>query len=104
MLKAFTNERARIVYLTLALTGIRRIELQNLRWRDVDLVENVLRVRVSKTEQGERTIALVPALAEELWQLRRGTRYQGDDEYVFASRQRDAVSAPTGTRSSSARR
>jgi integrase len=85
VLAAFTDERARTVFMTLALTGVRRVEITSLRWRDVDLVDNVLHVRVSKTEQGERTIALVPALAEALWQHRRGTPYQGDDEFVFAS-------------------
>jgi integrase len=38
---------------------------------------------VSKTQEGERSIALVPALAEALWQRRRATAFQGDDEYVF---------------------
>jgi integrase len=36
----------RTVFITLALTAIRRIEVVNLRWRDVDLVENILRVRL----------------------------------------------------------
>jgi integrase len=82
--KAFTDERARAIFMTLILTGIRRSELQALRWRDVDLIEGVLRVRESKTESGERAIALSPALAEELWQLRRRSDFQGDDEFVFA--------------------
>jgi integrase len=81
--KAFTEERARVIFLTLILTGIRRFELQALRWRDVDMIEGVLRVRESKSEIGERAIALSPALAEELWQLRRRTAFQGDDEFVF---------------------
>jgi integrase len=85
VLAAFTDERARTVYLTLALTGLRRVEVTSLRWRDVDLVDQVLHVRVSKTEQGERSIALVPALSEALWRHRRRTRFQGEDEYVFAS-------------------
>lgn len=83
VLRAFTDEQARTIFLTLALTGIRRFELQGLRWRDVDLVDCVLRVRVSKSEEGERTIALVPALAEALWQQRRRTNFAGDGEYVF---------------------
>ena len=44
VMKAFTDEQAKTIFLTLVLTGIRRGELQALRWRDVDLVENVLRV------------------------------------------------------------
>jgi integrase len=50
--KAFTDEQAKTVFLTLVLTGIRRSELQALRWRDVDLVENVIKIRDSKSEDG----------------------------------------------------
>lgn len=86
--QAFTDERARLAFLTLMLTGVRRFELQNLRWRDVDLIGNTLRVRESKSEEGERSIALSPTLAEALWQHRRQSRYQGDDEFVFAQPER----------------
>ena len=48
------------MFLTLMLTGLRRFELLGLRWRDVNLVEGVLRVAVSKSEEGERSIALSP--------------------------------------------
>ena len=72
--KAFTDEQAKTVFLTLVLTGIRRSELQALRWRDVDLVENVLKIRDSKSEDGIRSIALSTTLAEELWQHRRRSR------------------------------
>jgi integrase len=89
--RAFTDEQARVVFLTLVLTGLRRSELQRLRWGDVDLVENVLRVRDSKTEDGIRSIALSPTLAEELWQHRRGTAYQGDDELVFCHPERGTI-------------
>jgi integrase len=83
--KALTDEQARTAFLVLVLTGIRRGELQALRWRDVDLVENVLRVRDAKTEQGIRSIALPAGLAEAFWQWRRSTPYRGDDERVFCN-------------------
>jgi integrase/recombinase XerD len=89
--KAFTDEQARVVFLTLVLTGIRRSELQALRWCDADLVESVLRVRDSKTEEGRRAIALSKTLAEELWQHRRRTSFQGDDELVFCHPKRGTV-------------
>ena len=57
--KAFTDDQARAVFVTLILTGLRRSELQT-RWRDVDLLEGVLRVRRSKSEAGERTWSLMP--------------------------------------------
>jgi Phage integrase family len=40
-------------------------------------------VDTPKSEAGERTIALDPVIAEELWQHRRRSRYQGDSERVF---------------------
>ncbi len=86
--KAFTDEQARTVFLTLVLTGIRRSELQALRWADVDLVDGVLRVRDSKTEDGIRAIALPRRLQEELWQHRRRSSFQGDDEFVFCHPER----------------
>jgi integrase len=83
--KAFTDEQARTAFLVLVLTGIRRGELQALRWRDINLVESVLQVRDSKTEDGVRSIALPGGLAEALWQWRRATPYQGEDERVFCN-------------------
>jgi integrase len=77
--------QARTVFLTAALTGLRRHELENLRWRDVDLVDMVLRVRRSKTERGERSIALPATVAEALWQHRRQSPHQADGDRVFYS-------------------
>jgi integrase/recombinase XerC len=65
--------------------------VRRLRWRDVDLVENVLRVRDSKSESRIRSIALSAMLAESLWQHRRHSRYQGDDERVFCHPDRGSV-------------
>jgi integrase len=64
--KAFSDGRARRVFLTLALTGLRRSELVGLRWRHVDLVEGTLRVAESKSEEGERLVALPRTLADTL--------------------------------------
>ena len=68
--KAFAEEEYRVVFLTFVLTGLRRFELRALRWRDVDLVDAVLRVRASKTEEGIRSIAISPTLLDAL--LSRG--------------------------------
>ena len=48
----------------------------------MDLLEGVLRVRDSKTEDGIRSIALGSRLAEALREHWRRTPYQGDDELV----------------------
>jgi integrase len=44
VLKAFEDEQARVMFLTLVLTGVRRDELLDLRWCDVDMLDRVLRV------------------------------------------------------------
>jgi integrase len=58
---------------------------------DVDLVESVLRVRDSKSEDGRRSIAPPASLAEALWQHRRTTPYQGDERLVFCHPQRRTI-------------
>ncbi len=83
--KAFADEQARVAFLTLVLTGIRRGELQALRWKDVDLLEGVLRVRDSKTEEGERAIALPPTLTAALIERYQASAYRGADERVFCN-------------------
>jgi integrase len=88
-------EQARVVFLVVLGTGLRRGEILGLRWRAVDLadsggalrrvVETWVRdgVDTPKSEAGKRTIALGPALAEELWQHRRASGFSGEDERVF---------------------
>jgi integrase len=92
-----------VVFLTVVGVGLRRGEVLGLRWRDVDLADPagaVLRVRETfvrgaedtpKSEAGERTIALGPKLAEELWQHRRRTAFSGDDERVFCHPEKGSV-------------
>jgi integrase len=89
--RAFVDEQARVVFLTLILTGLRRSELQALRWRDVDLIDDVLRVRDSKSEEGIRSIALSSGLVEQLWQRRRTSQFQADDDRVFCHPERGTV-------------
>ena len=91
VLRAFADEQARTMFLTLIVTGVRKGELRSLRWRDVDLVENILRVSDSKTEEGIRAIAIPSTLAEALWQRRRSSSFQGDDELVFCHPSRGTV-------------
>ncbi len=91
LLRAFTGEQDRLVFLFLILTGVRRSELKALRWRDVDLIENRVRIVDSKTESGSRSIALPATLAEELWQHRRSTSYRADDDRVFCHPERGTV-------------
>ena len=83
MVAAFTDSQARVAFLVLVLCGLRRAELQALRWRDVDLLEGTLRVVDSKTEEGVRAIALPPRLQAELAGHYQRTPYKGVDELIF---------------------
>ena len=47
LVRAAANERDAAVYLTAAMTGLRRGELVALRWRDVDFPGQALRVRAN---------------------------------------------------------
>lgn len=85
-------EQARAVFLVVVACGLRRGELLGLRWRHVDLVDMVITVRetfvrgkldTTKSEAGERTIAIDQVIADELWQQRGRTKFEGDDELVF---------------------
>jgi integrase len=89
--KAFVDELPRVVFLTLVLTGLRRSELQALRWGDVSLIENVIRVRDSKSEDGIRSIAFGKTLADALWDRQRVTAFQGDEDRVFCHAKRGTI-------------
>jgi integrase len=91
--KALADEH-RVVFLTLVLTGLRRFELLALRWHDVDLLDGVLRVRASKTEEGIRSIALSPALVSALEKHYRRSAFKGDDELVFCHPQTGGRMSP----------
>jgi integrase len=86
--KAFDNEQARTIFMTLVLTGVRRNELRELRWSDVDLLDGVLRVRGTKSAEAERSIALSPMLVAALEAHYRTTRFKGDGEFVFCHPER----------------
>lgn len=88
VLNTFDDERARAVFLTLALTGLRRAELQALRWRHVNILDGTLRVQESKTEEGERLIALSPALVDAFAAHYTRSAFKGDEEYVFCHPER----------------
>jgi integrase len=76
------------VFLTLTLTGLRRSELVALRWRHVNLVEGTLRVEESKSEEGERLIALPASLVDELAAQLTASPYRSDEDLVFCHPER----------------
>lgn len=94
MAREIADERAKLIYQTVVNTGLRRSELQALTWADIDLIENALRVRVSKSKSGRRTISLGPLLAEDFWQYRRKATYNNDGDFVFAHPTRGSKFCP----------
>jgi integrase len=92
--RAFEDEQDRLVFLTAVLLGLRRSELQALRWRDLDLLEAILRVERSKSEAGERSIAIPPSLLKALSDHYQRTTYRGDDELVFCHPERGTIYRP----------
>jgi integrase len=85
VLGAFKDERASVVFLTSILTAMRRSELVNLRWSDVDFLADAIYVRRAKSREGHRSIAMSKTLSDALWAWKASTAYQADEDYVFAS-------------------
>lgn len=91
------REQARVIFLLGVETGMRRGEIQGLRWRSVhlahpdgprlDVVETWTRSRIDtpKSESGYRTITINSPIDSELFDHRARSSYAGDDEYVFCS-------------------
>jgi integrase len=63
-------------------------QLERLRWGHVNLLEGTLRVVESKSEEGERLIAISPTLLRELGEQYRETPFKADTDYVFAHPER----------------
>ena len=75
------------------MTGLRQGELLALRWRDVDWKAARIRVRQNhvrghwgtpKTRRGSRSVPLADRVAGELDRHFKRSRYQADDDLVFA--------------------
>ena len=78
---------AALIFLVAITTGLRRMELLNLRWRAVHLTDPdgpYVHVEKSKSKAGIRDVALPPAVADALFEHRGVSAYDGDDDFVFA--------------------
>lgn len=89
--RAFTDRQARLVFLTLILLGLRRSELQRLRWRNVDLLDGIVRIVDAKSQAGERSVAIPTRLRDALSDHFRASAFKGDDELVFCNPQKGTV-------------
>jgi integrase len=100
------RESARVVFLTVAETSLRRGEVMGLRWRAVSLADPegaFLRVSETivrgasdtpKSKEGRRTHPLSSELAAELFDHRARSGYDGDDDLVFPSPHRGSPLNP----------
>jgi integrase len=100
LLRATTDPRDRVLYMTAAMTGMRQGELLALRWQDVDWPSGRVRVRrnyvrgewgTPKTKRGSRSIPLADRLAGELERHYRRSAYQTDEDLVFCHPERGTV-------------
>ncbi len=75
----------RALLATFVLAGLRIGEMTALLWRDVDLSENRITVRESKTDAGSRQIDLLPALRDELTAYKAQAPDIAHGAFVFPS-------------------
>jgi integrase len=83
----------RAIFLTAAMTGLRKGELLALRWQDVDWSAARVRVRrnyvrgefgTPKSRRSTRSVPMADEVAGELDRLYKVSRHQGDGDLVFA--------------------
>jgi integrase len=91
LMRAAASQQDRAIFQTAAFTGLRMGELLALRWRDVDLGLQTIRVSASyshrqlttpKSGKG-RAVPIVEPVARSLARLRRRDRLAGPDDLVF---------------------
>jgi integrase len=97
LLAALPNE-IRPIYATAFYAGLRRGELQALRWDRVDLAGGVIRVERAwdevageidpKSNKGTRTVPIVGLLRDHLTEL-KATSARGGDDFVFGRTARE---------------
>jgi|tagenome__1003787_1003787.scaffolds.fasta_scaffold20607537_1 hypothetical protein len=91
--RAATSEQDAVLYLTAAMSGLRRGELLALTWRDVDFAGQAIRVRrnlsygeLTTPKSGRvRAVPMVAQLANPLARLSDRKHFSGDDDFVFGS-------------------
>lgn len=94
-LRAEEDQQDAVIYLTAALTGLRRSELLTLLlWRDVDFEQSSLRVFEAESSKKKRkpksrksrTVPMVEEVAEALKELGRRGHHTDPSDHVFVNR------------------
>ena len=87
------QEIDRVLYRVAAMTGLRLGELLALRWRDVDWIAGVIRVRrnyvrgrygTPKSRRSSRAVPMADEVGGVLDRLFQSSAFHGDDDHVFA--------------------
>lgn len=98
-LRSFEDEQDAAIYLTAALSGLRRGELLALRWADIDFEQSSIRVYEGYSanttghtkSRRSRTVPMVDKVAERLAALKGRGYLTGKTHLVFVSRERTNV-------------
>ncbi|MFZ2114010.1 MAG: tyrosine-type recombinase/integrase [Solirubrobacteraceae bacterium] len=93
-LRAAEDRQDAAIFLTAALSGLRRGELLALRWEDVDFEQSSIRVyegfsanKLGKTESRKsRVVPMVDKITEALRELKRRAAYAGKQDLVYVGR------------------
>ena len=105
-----TDERGtteRVLYLTAAMTGLRRGELLALRWQDIDWTAGVVRVRrnytrgqfgTPKSRRSSRAVPLAQRVRDELRLHYERSRFQAPADLVFCHPELGVVLDPAKLR------
>ena len=91
LVRAAANEQDAAIFLTAAMTGLRRGELIALRWRDIDFTGQAIRVRanfsygelVTPKSGKVRSVPMVPEVAQALARLGQRELFTADHDPVF---------------------
>jgi hypothetical protein len=102
--RAAASEQDSAIYLTAAMTGLRRGELVALRWRDIDFPGQAIGVRANYSygelvtpKSGKiRSVPMVPDVAQALARLGQRERFTGDAAAI--ARCRSGTSTGRGKR------
>ena len=91
-------ERDRLVLLALVLTGLRRSELIDVRWRDLDTSPSCPSLLVKRGKGAKPRRQPLPAQLVQELEARRRTTTPSPDDYVFCGLQGGKLSATALTR------
>ena len=96
LLSTAKTDRYRVLLTTAIFTGLRQMELLGLTWGDVDFEERIVRVRFqlsrlggrvpyTKSDAGQRDVAIPDELVRMLREYRASTSYKSDGDHLFTT-------------------